>query len=55
MCKVPLRSRERLSVLRPRNGILVLHTLHWPEEIRHPAICPARHRPPTGSWRSPSC
>ncbi|MEW1750997.1 hypothetical protein [Streptomyces angustmyceticus] len=31
-----LRSRERLSDLRPRNGILVLHTLHWPEEIRDP-------------------
>ncbi|MFI0221741.1 Ku protein [Streptomyces lydicus] len=28
--------RERLAVLRPRNGILVLHTLHWPEEIRDP-------------------
>ncbi|WP_331729620.1 Ku protein [Streptomyces platensis] len=36
VCKVALRSRERLSVLRPRNGILVLHTLHWPEEIRDP-------------------
>ncbi|MEU9489447.1 Ku protein [Streptomyces decoyicus] len=34
--KVALRSRERLSVLRPPNGILVLHTLHWPEEIRDP-------------------
>lgn len=28
--------RERLAVLRPRNGILVLHTLRWPEEIRDP-------------------
>ncbi|GGN64132.1 hypothetical protein GCM10012285_65920 [Streptomyces kronopolitis] len=36
MCKVALRSRERLAVLRPRAGILVLHTLHWPEEIRDP-------------------
>ncbi len=36
VCKVALRSRERLAVLRPRNGILVLHTLHWPEEIRDP-------------------
>ncbi|WP_329154744.1 hypothetical protein OIU91_40695 [Streptomyces sp. NBC_01456] len=36
VCKVALRSRERLSVLRPRNGIRVLHTLHWPEEIRDP-------------------
>ncbi|MEU9489412.1 Ku protein [Streptomyces decoyicus] len=36
VCKVALRSRERLAVLRPRNGILVLHTLRWPEEIRDP-------------------
>ncbi|MGI5262451.1 Ku protein [Streptomyces angustmyceticus] len=36
VCKVALRSRERLAVLRPRAGILVLHTLHWPEEIRDP-------------------
>ncbi|WP_399459722.1 Ku protein [Streptomyces sp. WAC01526] len=44
VCKVGLRSRERLAVLRPRHGILVLYTLHWPEEIRAPATCPARHR-----------
>ncbi|MFG2496493.1 Ku protein [Streptomyces caniferus] len=36
VCKVALWSRERLSVLRLRNGILVMHTLHWPEEIRDP-------------------
>ncbi|WP_051799136.1 Ku protein [Streptomyces sp. NRRL S-337] len=36
VCKVAHRSRERLAVLRPRNGILVLYTLHWPEEIRDP-------------------
>ncbi|GGV03617.1 non-homologous end joining protein Ku [Streptomyces albospinus] len=31
-----LRSRERLAVLRPRNGILVCQTPRWPEEIRDP-------------------
>ncbi|MFI5524213.1 Ku protein [Streptomyces platensis] len=36
VCKVALRSRERLAALRPHNGIPVLHTLHWPEEIRDP-------------------
>ncbi|EST17917.1 hypothetical protein M878_46185 (plasmid) [Streptomyces roseochromogenus subsp. oscitans DS 12.976] len=36
VCKLALRSRERLAVLRPRNGILVCQTLHWPEEIRDP-------------------
>ncbi|MFF0290846.1 Ku protein [Streptomyces sp. NPDC005262] len=33
---VTLRTRERLAVLRPRHGLLVLHTLLWPEEIREP-------------------
>jgi DNA end-binding protein Ku len=36
VCKVALRSRERLAVLRPRRGILVVHTLWWPAEIRDP-------------------
>ncbi|MFD3452791.1 Ku protein [Streptomyces sp. NPDC058691] len=36
VAKVTLRTRERLAVLRPRRGMLVLHTLLWPEEIREP-------------------
>jgi DNA end-binding protein Ku len=36
VCKVALRSRERLAILRPKRGILVCHTLRWPEEIRDP-------------------
>jgi DNA end-binding protein Ku len=36
VCKVALRSRERLAVLRPRCGVLVAHTLWWPAEIRDP-------------------
>jgi len=36
VAKVTLRTRERLAVLRPRRGMLVLHTLMWPEEIREP-------------------
>ncbi|MDX2649282.1 Ku protein [Streptomyces sp. PA03-1a] len=36
VAKVTLRTRERLAVLRPRHGMLVLHTLLWPEEIRQP-------------------
>ncbi|GAA3372146.1 hypothetical protein GCM10017744_102470 [Streptomyces antimycoticus] len=36
VCKVALRSRERLAVLRPRHGSLVLQTLLWPEELRDP-------------------
>ncbi len=36
VAKVTLRTRLRLAVLRPRLGMLVLHTLLWPEEIREP-------------------
>ncbi|WSD64921.1 hypothetical protein OIE69_41600 [Actinacidiphila glaucinigra] len=36
VAKVTLRTRERLAILRPRHGMLVLHTLLWPEEIREP-------------------
>ncbi|TJZ94750.1 non-homologous end joining protein Ku [Actinacidiphila oryziradicis] len=36
VCKVAIRTRERLAILRPRHGMLVLHTLRWPEEIRDP-------------------
>jgi DNA end-binding protein Ku len=36
VAKLALRSRERLAVLRPRRGILCVHTLWWPEEIREP-------------------
>lgn len=36
VAKVTLRTRERLAVLRPRHGMLVLHTLLWPQEIRKP-------------------
>ncbi|MFE2541047.1 Ku protein [Actinacidiphila glaucinigra] len=36
VAKVTLRTRERLAVLRPWHGMLVLHTPLWPEEIREP-------------------
>ena len=34
--KIALRQRESLGALRVRDGILVLHTLRWPDEIRRP-------------------
>jgi DNA end-binding protein Ku len=34
--KVSLRNRERLAVLRPREGVLVLQTMLWPDEVRRP-------------------
>jgi DNA end-binding protein Ku len=32
--KVALRSREALALIRPRDGVLVLHTMLWPDELR---------------------
>jgi DNA end-binding protein Ku len=34
--KVALRQRERLAMLRPRDGVLVMQTLLWPDEVRDP-------------------
>ncbi|MGW0886217.1 non-homologous end joining protein Ku [Streptomyces sp. NPDC002671] len=36
ICKVALRSRERLALLRPRHGMLILQTLLWQDELRDP-------------------
>lgn len=36
--KVALRQRERLAMLRPRDGALVLQTLLWPDEVREPQL-----------------
>jgi DNA end-binding protein Ku len=33
---VALRQRERLAMLRARDGVLVLQTLLWPDEVRDP-------------------
>jgi DNA end-binding protein Ku len=34
--KIALRSRERLAVLRAREGVLVVQTMLWPDEVRNP-------------------
>jgi DNA end-binding protein Ku len=34
--KVALRNRERLAVLRSHDGVLVVQTMLWPDEIRRP-------------------
>jgi DNA end-binding protein Ku len=36
LAQVALRQRESLATLRPRDGVLVLETLLWPDEIRVP-------------------
>lgn len=45
VAKTAIRSRERLAVLRPRHGVLVVHTVYWPDEIRDPG--PASATPVT--------
>ncbi|MER8030676.1 Ku protein [Streptomyces bauhiniae] len=37
IAKFAWSGRERLGILRVRDGVLVLHGLHWPDEIRNPA------------------
>ena len=32
--KVALRSREALALLRPKDGVLRMHTMLWPDELR---------------------
>jgi DNA end-binding protein Ku len=34
VAKIAIRRRERLAVLRPRNGVLIVQTLLWPDEVR---------------------
>jgi len=34
--KIAIRQRESLAALRVRDGLLVLHTMRWPDEIRRP-------------------
>jgi DNA end-binding protein Ku len=37
LARIAIRSRERLAAIVPRDGVLVVHTLRWPDEIRDPA------------------
>lgn len=34
LVKVALRSRESLALLRPKDGMLLMHTMLWPDELR---------------------
>jgi DNA end-binding protein Ku len=38
VAKVAFRDKEHLSVLRLRDGVFVLETMYWPDEIRTPAF-----------------
>ena len=43
--KIAIREREHLSALRVEDDMLVLETMHWPEEIREPKFDELRKRP----------
>jgi DNA end-binding protein Ku len=36
--KVALRSREALALIRPKDGVLLMHTMLWPDELRDGAF-----------------
>lgn len=36
IAKITLRDKEHLATLRVRNGVFILETMHWPDEIRQP-------------------
>ncbi len=38
ICKITLRDREHLATLRLRDELLVLETMHWPDEIREVSL-----------------
>ncbi len=38
LVKVALRSREALALIRPRDGVLLMHTMLWPDELRDGAF-----------------
>ncbi|MGQ0678372.1 MAG: non-homologous end joining protein Ku [Actinomycetota bacterium] len=36
LAKITLREKERLATLRVNDGVFILETMHWPDEIRPP-------------------
>jgi DNA end-binding protein Ku len=36
LAKITLREKERLATLRVKDGVFILETMHWPDEIREP-------------------
>jgi len=38
LAKITLREKEHLATLRLRDGVFVLETMYWPDEIRPPAF-----------------
>lgn len=45
VCKVAIREREHLAAMRVKDGMLVLQTMHWPEEVRDAKFAQLKKRP----------
>lgn len=45
VCKVAIRDRERLASLRIADDVMVLETMHWPEQLREADFDELRKRP----------
>jgi DNA end-binding protein Ku len=45
VCKVAIRERERLATLRIKDSVMVLETMHWPEEVRDAKFDELNKRP----------
>jgi DNA end-binding protein Ku len=45
VCKVAIRERERLATLRIKDNVMVLETMHWPEEVRDAKFDELNKRP----------
>jgi DNA end-binding protein Ku len=45
VCKVAIREREHLAAMRVKDGMLVLQTMHWPEEVRAAKFEQLKKRP----------
>lgn len=45
IAKVAMRDREHLTALRLKDGMLVMETMHWPDEIRDTKFDELRKRP----------
>lgn len=45
VCKVAIREREHLAAMRVKDGMLVLQTMHWPEEVRDAKFAVLKKKP----------
>ena len=49
LAKVAIREKERLCALRVRDGLLVMETMNWPDEIREPNFDQLNDKPRVSS------